>query len=147
MELKLRAGESLKGLPPALRKKKRYIAFKIVSDRSNRGDSTSSGSGSSGFESAGSDIARNLWHELWQNVLSLYGEWYGNVGLRIEHFDEKSMEGIIRCSRDRVEFVIAALTLITDLGNERVAVKTLGVSGTIKGCRRFLSLTSDSVKK
>ncbi len=137
----------MKGLPPALRKKKRYVAFKIVSNRSNRGDSSPSVSESSGSENAGSDIARNLWHELWQNVLSLYGEWYGNVGLRIEYFDEKSMEGIIRCSRDRVEFVIAALTFVTELGNERVAVKTLGVSGTIKGCRRFLSLTSESVKK
>jgi len=135
MELRLRAGENLKSLPPALRKKKRYVAFKIVLDRSNSSNPSKSS------ENACSDIAQNLWHELWQNVLSLYGEWYGNVGLRIEYFDEKSMEGIIRCSRDKVEFVIAALTLVTNLGNERVAVKTLGVSGTIKGCRRFLSLT------
>jgi len=126
----------LKGLPPALRKKKRYVAFKIVSDECR-----------TDVNSDNSDVVQNLWYELWQNVLSLYGEWYGNVGLRIEYFDEKNMEGIIRCSRDKVETVIAALTTVTSIGGRNVAIKTLGTSGTIKGCKRFLSLTSRSVKK
>jgi ribonuclease P/MRP protein subunit POP5 len=116
----------LKGLPPALRRKKRYVAFKIITDMDD-------------LNNIEMKITHTLWQEIWQSILSLYGEWYGNAGIRIEYFDEKSMEGIVKCCRDKLESVIVALTLISRIGNMNVAVKTLGVSGTIKGCRKFLS--------
>jgi len=109
----------LKGLPPALRKKKRYIAFRVLSKEKVS--------------------AKEIVQEVWQIVLSTYGEWYGNLGLRLELFDEESGEGILRCTREKLDATIAALTLLSEAGGKAIAVKTLGVSGTIKGCKRFLS--------
>ncbi len=108
----------MKGLSPALRKKKRYVAFRIIAS----GDVT----------------AKDIIQEIRQSVLSLYGEWYGNAGLKLELFDEERKEGILRCYREKLNAVVAALTLISRVGDVNVAVKTLGVSGTIKGCKRFL---------
>ncbi len=108
----------MKGLPPALRKKKRYVAFRVI---------------------AFGDFDRSkLIQDIWQSVISLYGEWYGNAGLRLEFFDENSCEGILRCTREKLEAVVAALTLINRAGGAEVAIKTLGVSGTIRGCKKYL---------
>ncbi len=120
----------MRGLPPALRRKRRYVAFEIVRFQSDE-------QGSDGVDKL---EARDFLNELWGIVLSLYGEWYGNLGLKLEVFDGK--KGIVRCSRDKVNALVVALTLITEIKGVRVAVITTGVSGTIKGCMRFLR-TSD----
>ncbi len=111
----------MKGLPPTLRKKRRYIAFKIIPEKKTK------------------ITTRQIYNEIQQTIQSLYGEWYGCVGLKLEVFYEENSEGILRCSRDKVDATLAALTLITEVENTKVAIKTLGISGTIKGCKRFLN--------
>ncbi len=119
-------GFKMKGLPPALRRKKRYVAFKLIVNEknNNRGNNERL-------------TAKQFFQEVCQKALTLYGEWYFSQ-IKLELFDEKSGEGILRCTREKLDAVIALLTLLTEVNGLSVAVKTLGVSGTLRGCRRFL---------
>ncbi len=72
---------------------------------------------------------------LTENMLALFGECFAaKSNVRLEQFDGEV--GIVRCSREALEKVIIALTLIDRVGNVEVVPLTLGVSGTIKSCRR-----------
>jgi len=51
-------------------------------------------------------------------------------------FDEESQRGILRCNRERVRTLRAALALITDVGGTPTAIRVTGVSGTIRSLRR-----------
>lgn len=51
-------------------------------------------------------------------------------------FDEESQRGILRCNRERVRTLRAALALITDVSGTPAAIRVTGVSGTIRSLRR-----------
>lgn len=63
----------------------------------------------------------------------------GTVGLLIivKYFSNKTSTGIIRCSRNNFHQVMAALALVTKLGNSEVVMRCVHVSGTIKKCEHF----------
>ena len=105
----------MKGLPPALRKRKRYIAFRLIAD--------------SEVES------KELAMSIWENLISLFGE-YGSAhsGVWLEHFNGEY--GILRCHHSALEKVKVALTLTSRVNGVRVIPIILGVSGTIKKCRK-----------
>ncbi len=106
----------MKGLPPSLKSKKRYIAFELISENSRVS-------------------MESFTKALVNNMLSLFGETStANCGINLEIFNGK--RGIIRCSRDAVDKVIIALTLINSIGDVRVVPLTIGVSGTIKKCKK-----------
>ncbi len=114
----------MKGLPPALKRKKRYIAFELVCDR---------------------DVdEKEFVSAIWDSMLSLFGEiGSANCGIWLEHFDGR--RGILRCHRDALKNVKVALTLISRVGNVEVIPKVLGVSGTIKKCKKkYLEVLSDA---
>ena len=113
----------MKGLPPSLRKRKRYIAFRVLADEAID--------------------ARSLVHEIWQTALAVYGE-YCTAGMNVwlEYFDGN--KGILRCSRDALEKVKVVLTLIGNVSNVKATIVTLGVSGTIKGCRKYLEVLENA---
>ncbi len=108
----------LKILPASLREKNRYILFKIISEEPVE---------YSDLESA-----------IWNTMLDFLGE-YGvsntSVWLIKDRWDKNSQTCIIKCNHLSVQAVIASLGLLGRLGDSRVAIKILKVSGTIKGCK------------
>jgi ribonuclease P/MRP protein subunit POP5 len=112
----------LKGLPPALRKKRRYIAFRLISE------SEANSSVKTDFELK--DVANAILH----TVMSLFGDYCGmNTGVWVEEFNNGY--GILRCNRDEVDKVKVALTLTCAVNGVNVIPVILGVSGTLKKCR------------
>ncbi len=109
----------MKGLPPSLRSRKRYIAFRIIAD--------------------GRVDERMVSRAVIDSMISVFGESFAaGSGLKLEYFDGD--KGILRCYREALEKTIIAFTLLNRVGGVRVIPLTLGVSGTIKGCKRYLEV-------
>ncbi len=114
----------MKGLPPALKRKKRYVAFELICEEKLDG--------------------KEVLAALWNNMLSLFGEiGSAHCGIWLEYFDGR--RGILRCHREALNKVKVALTLINSVGDVEVIPKILGVSGTIKKCRKkYLEVLRDA---
>jgi ribonuclease P/MRP protein subunit POP5 len=101
---------------PSLREKHRYILFRIISQEPiEYGD----------FEQA-----------VWHTLLELYGESgvaKTSFWLMKNLYDWREQQGIIRCNHKSVSQILAALGLVSRLGDSRVVVKIMKVSGTLKG--------------
>ncbi|MDK2868899.1 MAG: ribonuclease protein subunit [Pyrococcus sp.] len=113
--------ERPKTLPPTLRDKKRYIAFKVISETQFNKDEVK-------------DV-------IWKACLRTLGE-LGTAKAKpwLIKFDETTQMGIVRCDRNHVYDVIFSLTLVSDINGNEAIIKVLGVSGTIKRLKRkFLS--------
>ena len=101
--------------PPAIRQKIRYIVFKVHSDekipffniKNAIDNSIQDWMGESDTAKARIWIIRNLW-------------------------DDKKQTGFIRCSSRFVDKVKTALGLVHQIGDSRVVVQTMRVTGTIK---------------
>lgn len=63
----------------------------------------------------------------------------GTVGLLIivKYFSNKTSTGIIRCSRNNFQQVVAALGLVTKVDTQDVVMRCVHVSGTIRKCEQF----------
>jgi len=107
-----------KPLPPSLRGRKRYIAYQVISED----------------KFIFQDLANSIWHSL-LNLLGELGAAEAEIWIAKDTYDEKKQIGIIRCSHDNVEQVRAALALIERIGDVRVIVKVLGISGSIKATK------------
>ncbi|MFN3384589.1 MAG: Rpp14/Pop5 family protein [Archaeoglobaceae archaeon] len=108
-------------LPPSMRSRKRYIAFKIISESSVN--------------------ERELWDAMMRNLISLFGETEAfDAGFKLEEFDGR--KGIVSCKLEALERVMIAMTLMDKVGEKDLALITLGVSGTIKKCRKKLEVIS-----
>ena len=106
----------MKGFPPALRKKNRYIAFEVISEEKLDKNS--------------------LFNAISETLFSLFGE-TKFLGLELKHFDGK--RGILKCYRESLKDVKFGLNLVSEVENSKVMIRILGVSGTIKSCmRKFL---------
>jgi len=103
------------------RMRKRYLAFKVVSEQS-----VSKG-----------DVADAVWNA----VLQLFGE-YGasQTNLALIEYDPEECWGIIRCSHRAVEMVRASVASVTEINEKPIAIHVLGVSGTLKALRRKVLL-------
>ncbi|MGC8993298.1 MAG: Rpp14/Pop5 family protein [Candidatus Aenigmatarchaeota archaeon] len=105
----------LKILLPSLRERKRYILFKVFSEE---------------------PISYTFLKEaINTEMLKFYGEiGLSKMSLKFldERWDEKGQIGIIQCNNLSVPNVIAALGLIQRIGESRINIKVLKVSGTIK---------------
>lgn len=111
---------------PVLREKKRYIAFKIISQNLiNR---------------------RDLTEELLDSIYSLFGDkGASEINPSLMSYDEVS--GILRCQKDRTSDTRAALACISWVRGGFVSIKVLGISGTVKGAmEKFIqqSIIKDS---
>ena len=105
-------------LSPTLRPKKRYIAYQIIAEKNVSFD----------------DFSNAVWHST-LNLLGELGTAETNLWVLQSTHDPAKQRGLIRCSPTAVENVRAALALIQRIGDGRVIVKVLGVSGTVKGAR------------
>ncbi len=111
--------KKMKILPPTQRKKHRYVKFEVISK---------------------DDIMySDLDSAIWNTALDFYGEFgVSSMGMWLikNLYDKKKQIGILRCNHDSVYRAIACLGLITRLGDTRLSIKILKVSGTIKGLRK-----------
>ncbi len=116
--------EKPKILPPTLRMRKRYIAFEIISEKD--------------IDYAEFSTA------VWNSMLELFGEKgtaESHVWVIKNLYDGK--KGILRCKHDLVEQVRASLAFIKMIGDSKVIIKILGVTGTIKTCKiKYLGIKS-----
>lgn len=102
-----------------MRSRKRYIAFKVINK--------------------GKIDEKAISEAMMRNLTALFGEVFAmECGLKLEVFDGE--KGIVRCSLEALDRVMIALTLIDRIGEESVALLTLGVSGTLKGCKKKLGV-------
>jgi len=108
-----------KTLPPTLRERERYIAYEIISEEPvDFGEFISS---------------------FYQSLFNLVGELGAsevNAWVIRDDWDQERQRGIIKCDHRHVNETRVALALITHVGNTMVIVRTLGISGTLKGARK-----------
>jgi len=107
-----------KPLPSSLRGRRRYLAFHIISEE----------------KILLQDLINTIWHSV-LNFLGESGASEASLWIPKDIYEEKRQIGMIRCSHKNVEHVRAALALIQRIGDTRVVVKVLGVSGTMKAAR------------
>lgn len=108
-----------KPLPSTLRAKKRYIAFQVMSEK----------------KILANDIFSGIWHSM-LNFLGEYGVAKAGVWLLKTTYNEEKQLGLIKCNHDSVEHVRTGLAMMQRIGDSRVIVKVLGVSGTIKAAQK-----------
>lgn len=107
-----------KPLPPSLRGRTRYIAYQVISEE----------------KILLQDLINSFWHSV-LNFLGEQGTAKADIWIAKDIYDEKRQMGLIRCSHLTVEHLRASLALMERIGDTRVVVKVLGVSGTIKAAK------------
>jgi len=107
-----------KPLPPSLRGRRRYLAYQVLSEQKFL------------FQ----DLINGIWHSV-LNFLGEFGASEADLWIAKDIYDEKKQLGVIRCSHTSVEQIRAALALVERIGDVRVVIKVLGVSGTIKATK------------
>ena len=105
-------------LPPSLRGRRRYIAYEVISEDKILQE----------------DLTNTIWHSI-LNFLGEHGTSQTNMWIVKDSYDENKQTGLIRCSHDTVERVRASLALIERIGDIRVIIKVLGISGTINAAK------------
>lgn len=102
-------------LPPTLRDKKRYIAFRINSDVIVKR----------------SEVVGAIWY----TILDFLGEQAASdLGFWIKDFDNQ--QGFLVCRHNKVGEVIGSLTLVNEISNRKASITVLGVSGTLKALKK-----------
>lgn len=114
--------KKLKILPPTLREKKRYIMFQVISEEGETIDY--------------SDLEQAIWNTC-LDFLGEYGVSKASIWLVKNCWNEKKHVGIIRCNHKSVHDVIASLGLISRLGDTKIIIKIIKVSGTIKTIKKI----------
>jgi len=106
-------------LSPSLRSRKRYLAFQVLSEEKIK------------YE----DLSNSIWHSL-LNLLGEIGTSKAELWIVKNLYSDQKQLGLIRCSHIMVEQVRTALALIERIGDTRIIVNVLGVSGTMKAARK-----------
>ena len=79
---------------------------------------------------------REFTSELERSSQSLLGDTGSSeCGITVLSFD--GTEGIVLCARSETVRTRAVLATICSVGGRRVAVRVIGISGTVKGAKRF----------
>ncbi len=103
----------MKILPSSLREKKRYLAFRVVSE------------GDEAFD------RKTFLDEVYYATQSLLGDaGSAEIGYRLMDFDGR--RGILRVSLGSVETARAALTTVYAIKGQRATITVAGISGTIR---------------
>lgn len=106
----------MKALMPTLREKKRYVAFKIISENKIVGfDAVSN---------AIFDSGRKLFGELGMAELGL-------IPVK-ERWNNEKQIGLVRVNHKHVNQIKAAFALIKEIDNNKVIVSSIGTSGIMK---------------
>lgn len=116
----------LKVLPPTLRKNNRYLAIEIKSETAI--------------------VKDDLVSIIWDGCIRFHGECMtANFNLwvmKLFEFEKTDdyycYKAIVRCQRDYVDEVRSAIALVNNYNRRKIAMTTLGLSGTIKSCEKFI---------
>lgn len=100
---------------PSLRERKRYIVFKV--------------------ESSGPFLYENMRNAVYDSTARWLGE--NEMGKADVHvvknlWDSRRRVGFVRCGPKYVDDIKSSLALVKQIGDSRVVIHTLRVSGTIK---------------
>jgi ribonuclease P/MRP protein subunit POP5 len=116
----------LKVLPPTLRKNNRYLTLeiKITSPITKDDLVTIIWDACVRFQGELNTSHFNLW------VMKFY-----EFGQKDDYYCYKA---IVRCQRDFVEEVRSAFALANRYNNNRIAITSIGLSGTIKASQKFI---------
>lgn len=104
---------------PSMRKRKRYIVFRVLSDDPLK------------------------YNNLRDTVWSVLSEWMGEddmsrAGVRLikNLWNPNKKRGFLQCSHKYVDKIKVGLALIHQIGDQKVIFQTLRVSGTIKSGKK-----------
>ncbi|MBI3413632.1 MAG: hypothetical protein HY051_06185 [Candidatus Aenigmarchaeota archaeon] len=110
--------EKLRTLKPMIAGKKRYLCFEIISETA--------------VEFA------DFVNVFWNSAMSFIGE-LGSAKASIwivkDLWDQKQQKGVIKCSHRFVEKIRLILSLINRIGDQRVIVNVVGISGTLNSAK------------
>ena len=105
------------------KERQRYILFKIFKKNDSILDQKS--------------ILKAIWQSIWR----YFGLKEANkIGLWLVELDLKNNYGIIRCSHLTKEVIISALTLITEIADQKIILSPVKTSGTIKSLDKVKNL-------
>ncbi len=116
----------LKVLPPTLRKNNRYLALDIKVR-----------------EAISKDDLVNI---VWNGCIRFFGEngtadfnlWVMKFYALEKTEDYNHYQAILRAQRDYVNEVRSSLALIYKYNGKDISISTIGLSGTIKACQKFI---------
>ena len=101
---------------PVRRFRRRYLGFRVASERRHR--------------------EREVADAIRRGVLRLYGvHGLSQIEPVLIEFEEESQTGILRCSHIHLRRMRASLAYMTEIGGSAASVRVLRVSGTIKALR------------
>ena len=140
-------------LLPSLRGRKRYLAFRMLLDDADaitpvkHSPSLAStakplmprpAGGGIDASCRGALSRRDLTFELDRSSQSLFGDaGSSECEIRVLSFD--GTEGIVSCVHNETVRTRAVLATIYEIRNRHASVRVIGVSGTVKGAKRFFS--------
>lgn len=113
---------------PSMREKKRYVVFRVISDKP-----------------VGYDFMRDA---LWNSMTHWIGEaGLAKAGVRVLRnlWNQEEQAGFIQVSPKYVDSVKVAMGLIHQIGDQRVIFQSVRVSGTIKSGKEKSGLTGKPV--
>lgn len=113
-------------LPPSMRSFKRYVVFEVISEHPV--------------------VYNDLVNAVWNSMLSFLGELDTSevkFWLIENLYDTATQQGVIKCKHDFVEKMRTVLSLIQIVGETKVIIKILGVTGTIKSAKNKYLLKKD----
>ncbi len=82
----------------------------------------------------------DIYEVIFTNLLRLFGE-YGasQADLSLIEYNPEKKLAVLRCSHKALDIVKASITTITEVANEKVAFRTIRVSGTLKSLRKTIN--------
>lgn len=111
----------MKPILPSLREKKRYVMFKVISNKRI------------GFNEVKKAIKAQSQALMGELMLSGAG-----LGFVDNKWDQKEQIGIIRVNHRFVDHLRASLCLTKNMGRKKVIIRSLGTSGILKKTKRFM---------
>lgn len=111
--------DKLKTLPSSYREKKRYVTFKIISER----------------EFDAKDLVKALWKNLVSNM-GLIDVAKTNFHFFTELYDPKDKKFVVRCMPADVERLRLSFALLTDVDGIPISIVSIGVSGTMRASKK-----------
>ncbi len=116
----------LKVLPPTLRKNNRYLTVDIKVQNEIMKD----------------DLVGIVWDACirfqGESNTSNFNLWVMRVYATDKTDQYYSYKAIIRCQRDFVDEVRTSLALVSNYNHKRIAITTVGLSGTVKSAQRYI---------
>jgi ribonuclease P/MRP protein subunit POP5 len=106
----------IKPVLPSLREKKRYLVFEVISDKK--------------LENVNS-ISKTIMNDC-QNYLGEMGMAKAGLMILNNKYNPNMQRGVIKVSHKMVDNLRAALCFVKEIDNQKVIVKSVGVSGILK---------------